>query len=271
MVKSTARLFADDCLLYKSIKNPSDADQLQRDLDSLQNWEKTWLMSFNPEKCEVLRVTNKRSPITHDYEIHGTTLKIAETAKYLGLNIDKKLSWNHHINSITKKANSTIAFLRRNISTCPSTIKSKCYTTIVRPILEYACVVWDPTTDKYIKQLEMVQRKAARVVVGEYRTTSSVTRIIEKLHWPTLQQRRKQAKTTMLFKITKGLVDVDSSRLKPTSTANRTRGHCHRFQIPTSKLRTHQQSFFPSTIRLWNKLPANMVRIDNLDKFGWKS
>ena len=161
-----------------------------------------------------------------------------------------------------------MAFLRRNISTCPSTIKSKCYTTLVRPILEYACAVWDPITEKYIKQLEMVQRKAARTVFGDYRTTSSVTRMTEKLHWPTLQQRRKQAKTIMLFKIPNGVVDADSSRLKPNNTANRTRGHSRRYQIPASKLSTHKQSFFPSTIRLWNKLPENVVGMDNLNTFG---
>jgi hypothetical protein len=54
------RLFADDCLLSRPIKTEADATKLQEDIDALQNWESTWQMSFNPDKCEVLRITNKR-------------------------------------------------------------------------------------------------------------------------------------------------------------------------------------------------------------------
>jgi hypothetical protein len=95
-----------------------------------------------------------------------------KNAKYLGLNICHNLSWNHHIGTVTKKANNINAFLSRNISSCPSKIKAQCYTTLVRPIMEYACIIWDPVTQKNIRELEMVQRRAARIVTGDYITTS---------------------------------------------------------------------------------------------------
>ena len=59
-VSSTPRLFADDCLLYRQINSPKDFEILQQDLNNLQDWEKKWMMSFNPDKCEVIRVTMKR-------------------------------------------------------------------------------------------------------------------------------------------------------------------------------------------------------------------
>ena len=61
-VQSTARLFADDCLLYRTIKSNQDSDILQQDLDNLQKWESDWLMHFNPD-CEVIRITNNRRTI----------------------------------------------------------------------------------------------------------------------------------------------------------------------------------------------------------------
>jgi hypothetical protein len=45
-VNATGRLFADDCLLYHTIKTTDDAVSLQNNLDTLQQWEKDWLMSL---------------------------------------------------------------------------------------------------------------------------------------------------------------------------------------------------------------------------------
>jgi hypothetical protein len=78
-VTATARLFAYDFLLYRKIKSSEDTIILQKDLDALQQWESTWLMQF---KCEVLRVTNKRKPITKEYSLHGTGLGTVSSAKY---------------------------------------------------------------------------------------------------------------------------------------------------------------------------------------------
>ena len=81
-------------------------------------------MRFSPDKCEVLIATHKKSPIHSEYTIHGQVLDQTDSAKYLGLNIHKSLSWDSHIDKITKKANSTLAFLGRNVSRCPTTISA---------------------------------------------------------------------------------------------------------------------------------------------------
>ena len=41
MVSSHVRLFADDCVVYRVINNANDGLELQKDLDALQEWEKT--------------------------------------------------------------------------------------------------------------------------------------------------------------------------------------------------------------------------------------
>ena len=144
-VSSTTRLFADDSLLYRKIRSPADTKALQEDLDRLQKWELDWMMSFNPSKCEVIRVTKKRNPITANYNIHGQDLNFVKDGKYLGVQISESLSWNAHIASTAKKASNSLAFLRRNLTSCPPDVKAQSYKTLVRPILEYASTVWDPT------------------------------------------------------------------------------------------------------------------------------
>ena len=59
----------------------------------------------------VLSVTQKRIPIQGKYFLHNTDLKMSESAKYLGVEIDSKLSFNQHINNTSKKAYSLLGFL----------------------------------------------------------------------------------------------------------------------------------------------------------------
>jgi hypothetical protein len=114
--RSQTRLFPDDCLMYRKVSSTSDFTQLQENLDNLIQLEQQWQMQFNPDKCEVLTITKKRKSLHY---IHGHILLLVDSTKYLGLNISKNLSWNTHVGAITKKANNTLAFLRRNIGTCP--------------------------------------------------------------------------------------------------------------------------------------------------------
>ena len=93
----------------------------------------------------------------------GPTHNISHTA-YLGVDLDNKLTWNGHISAITGKANRSLGFIRRNLYNCPEKIKTQAYFSLVRPQLEYASSVWDPHTQKNIKALENIQRRAARFV-----------------------------------------------------------------------------------------------------------
>ena len=72
-----------------------------------------------------IRETSSKLP----YNIHGHILEETDTAKYRWVNIHHKLSWNHHIQKVTSKANSTRAFLQRNIHQCPHETKVLCYNT----------------------------------------------------------------------------------------------------------------------------------------------
>ena len=49
-IRSSVRLFADDCVLYWNIKSPNDCQILQDDLNSLAQWETDWQIEFNVAK-----------------------------------------------------------------------------------------------------------------------------------------------------------------------------------------------------------------------------
>jgi hypothetical protein len=80
---SDARLFADDCLLYKPITCEADNISLQKDLVSLIKWETEWQMAFHPEKCVVIQVTR----VGHRYSVlipyRGLGLKIPVKYRFM--------------------------------------------------------------------------------------------------------------------------------------------------------------------------------------------
>ena len=211
-VSSTTRLFADDSLLYRRIKNPKDVGVLQEDLDKLQEWERDRQMSLFASKCEVisLRVTWKRNPIKTTYKCtqYMVTSWHWTTGKYLGVTIADNLTWNAHVDTTSEKANNSLAFLRRHLASFPRDIKAQSYLALVRPILEYASTPWDPYTKSNIQQLEAVQRRAARFVTGDYRTTSSPSQMIADLGWEPLYQKRANFKLVMVYRHTYRLIDV---------------------------------------------------------------
>ena len=145
---SDCRLFADDCIPYQRIRSCQDSDKLQADLDQLQKWESIWLMEFHTSKCQVISISNKVRPIIGRYQIIDHILEQVHCANDLGIYIDSKLAFDTHMDVIVNKANSTHAFLARNIPRCCRKVKQMAYTTYIRPTVEYASPVWDPHTKR---------------------------------------------------------------------------------------------------------------------------
>ena len=83
-------------------------------------------MRFQPVKCNMMQLTNKRSTkIQANYTLEGTVLENVESIKNLGVTITNDLKWNTHISNICTKANRTLGFLRRNLYSCPPDVKEK--------------------------------------------------------------------------------------------------------------------------------------------------
>ena len=77
--KSTVRLSANDTIVYLTVS--SGDNTLQEDLDKLAISEVKWMMKFHPDKCQVLAITKKKTPIKKNYYLHDHTLEHVPSAK----------------------------------------------------------------------------------------------------------------------------------------------------------------------------------------------
>ena len=186
-IESEIRLFADDYVCYREIKDEKDTMKLQRDIDRLGSRARKWGMRFQPVKCNMMQLTRKRIKKIHaSHTLEGTNLENIESIKYLGVTNTNDLRWNTHVSNVCTKANRTLGFLRRNLYSCPQEVKEAAFKGLVRPVSSWRTTpvgLWQfglgPPGVVLQEELESVQRRAARIVTGNYNyETGSMTGIL---------------------------------------------------------------------------------------------
>ena len=115
-IDSEIRLFADDCVCYRDIKDTEGTLKLQKDIDQLGCWARKWGMRFQTVKCNMMQITRKLIKKIHaSYTLEGSVLENVENIKYLGVTITNYLRWNTHVSNVSTKANRTLGFLNPQV------------------------------------------------------------------------------------------------------------------------------------------------------------
>ena len=126
----------------------------------LSAWSKDWLLDFSVEKCSVLRIRKK---MEFPYCINGQRLNETCEQKDLGVLVSNDLKPAKHITSIVKKANQRLGMIKRCFSNRSPEVIINLYSTLIRPILEYCSLVWNPWSQKDINALDKVQRRCEKM------------------------------------------------------------------------------------------------------------
>ena len=225
-------------------------------LDNIFEWSQLWQMNFNTKKCVVLRCYRIISPILTIYSLAGQLLECVKEHSYLGIILDQQMSFIPHINHIVSKASKILNFLKRNLYKCPATTKVTAYISLVWPILEYASSVWDPYQYNKIYIIDRIQRRAARRSLCNYDRYSSVTLMQYQLKWQNLQQRWQIARLVLLYKALHNFTALQiPPYYKPSHSTTRS-NHWHSFNHPSARTNSYKFSFFPNTIKHWNRLTS---------------
>ena len=84
--------------------------------------------------------------------------------KDLGVHVDKKLTFEHHVEIAVNKANRMLGMIRRAYIFQDGPTLTKSYTSLIRSLLEYSNVAWTPVLKRDQLLLENVQRRATKLV-----------------------------------------------------------------------------------------------------------
>ena len=173
------------------------------------------------------------------------------------------------------KANAVLGAMRRSFEYLDMKTFKILYTSLVRPIVEYANPIWSPYKLKNIDMLENLQRRATKMIPGLKDLTYPER--LSKLKLPSLAYRRHRGDLIEVFKIVNEKYDpevcADFFKFSKTSM---TRGHSKKIFKERSKLEIRKNSFKNRITDIWNSLPQKVVDCKtvisferNIDKF-WK-
>ena len=157
-------------------------------------------------------ITKKRHhPLTSTLQVpilylDNLPLERVSEYNYLGILLTDDLRWDHHINIVCNKMRRMIGLIYRQLYMHSSDFLLKLYKTIIRPHLEYACVVWSPHQRYLIDQLVAVEKFTLRMCLKSWNSTYS-----HLLCLSGIQSIIAQHDTTKLLLMYKIIYKIDSN------------------------------------------------------------
>ena len=179
---------------------------------------------------------------------------LTEILKF-GFEVMSNLTWNAHIDNISKQANRSLGFVKR---TCGrrtnSSAKRLLYLSLVRSRLETGVPVWSVATKRNLLKLERVQRRATRFITSD----SDYKSRLKSCNLLPLSFRRELLDLFFLFKCKIGLICIDILKyLSPFNPLRNTRNAAKGplFSPKFCNTETYAYFYFNRVIPLWNALP----------------
>uniref|UniRef100_A0A090XDI9 Putative endonuclease/reverse transcriptase n=1 Tax=Ixodes ricinus TaxID=34613 RepID=A0A090XDI9_IXORI len=159
-------------------------------------------------------------------------------------------------------------FFGRNFRNCPPKVKETLYLRNIRPILEYACVLWDPRIQYLCDDLERVQNRAARFVTGNYDYTVRSSLLKDCLGWQPLKCRRFALRLKLFHNIYNNKTGINrESFLQLPHFISRRVDHQNKVREYSCRTNIFKHSFFPLTTHQWNCLPESLVMVSSNNVF----
>ena len=264
-ITSTVKLFADDASLSSIIHDAkTTAYELNKDLQKIAEWAHQWKMSFNPDlnkQAQEVMFSRKMTKPSHP-QVFFNDIPVSRVSfqKHLGIYLDEKLNFNHHIKEKMTKAMKGIGVFKRLSKILPRHSLLTIYKSFVRPHLDYGNILHDQPNNKSFSY------NAALAITGAIKGTSQI-KLYNELGLESLQFRRWFRKLCLFCKIKKTGLPEYLFNMIPKSNHQYNTWSIEEVTKFYSRTDVLKYSYFPHTILEWNKLDVQVRRSESFLSF----
>ena len=278
-----SNIFADDGAIYTTGKSFKDTNAaLQTSVLEAGRWYLNNNLPVNTIKtlCMLSASENnirKREPdeCRLDIMLYDTPLSQVPTCPYLGVQLDQHLKWDAHIQKLCHKVSQKLAVLCRLRKVLDKNMLRKQYLSCIQPCIDYAVSVWGSCTEHNKDMIARLQRRAARIVTGDFdfiNTRGST--LVKQLGWQTVDERRDYFTATLMYKCIneEAPTRLINELVMTENTHDRsTRSVTHQnLQVPKPKVEHFRNSFRYRGAVQWNSLPTELKSATSADLFKYK-
>lgn len=180
MQKSTAILYADDCLIYSHDTSPIQAlNKAALHLGRINVYYQTWGIKINAQKSEAICIRNASGKCPRyvvpeskllQLSLDGVDIPFKTSLKYLGINFDYLFKFNNHARTALSKTKGVCGMFTNllNSKYLPEKTKLLLYKVALRPILLYGFPIWFAISPSVAKELEILERKIIRKCINKF-------------------------------------------------------------------------------------------------------
>ncbi len=263
------KLFADDIKIWRIIRTLYDKDMLQKCLNSIVEWSVKWELPISVEKSMLMHV-GFRNP-KFDFIMNNISLPVVDKVCDLGVYYDCHLSFSDHYVQLASKSMQRVKLILKCFSCNDIDALMTAFNVYVRPIMEYACIVWNPQYVGYISMLEKVQKYFTRCLFLKCNLIKCCySDRLRLLNCDSLELRRLRADLVESFKYVKGFIISDLSNEFLLCNSKVTRGHM--YKLSHACFKTNVRKFFLTNriFHPWNSLNGNMFNTSVIKSFYLK-
>ena len=211
------RSFADDTRVSKKVKCNEDKQQMQEDLRSIYDWAKDNKMEFNAKKFEQIIHGSSKDVSVEPYKSSSDDpITIKNTVKDLGVFATNDLLFEEHMKKTINSSRVVMGMLLRTFSTREKEPMLRMFNTYIKSKMEYCCIVWSPVSQKWIYELEKIQKSFTSKINGMEELDYHER--LKKLNLYSLERRRERF---MIIYGWQQLEEIRENVLRLTATTSR--------------------------------------------------
>ncbi len=201
-------IYADDtALLIRNEDITFITEELQNGLNIVTTWFQANKLGLNLSKTKSILFTSRRSPFRNfslDIRSNDKQIESTDTFKYLGVTLDKHLTFETHAENIVKKVNQRTRILWKVRNFITEDLAKYLYLTLVQPLFTYVDYIYDGCSQTIGHKLQVAQNSALRAVKNCKRDYSA-TLLHNQLEIEELSEFRKKSSIKMVYKGFNGL------------------------------------------------------------------